>query len=195
MLKHRCDARRRIERIARRIAAMVVGVPVAPYRVPPAGVYVDETPVPTIFQSLDIHTYDMARIEALSGPQGTLYGASSLSGTLRLITNKPVIGKWEGGVDVGGSKYGPGSGGGSLEGFLNVPINDRMAARVMAFVEHDGGYINNTPVNRTYLRPQYIDPNNTRLGTFNSPLKVNNNRFAEDNFNSADSYCGRPQLN
>jgi len=168
------------------------GVAVGP--LPTVGVYVDETPVTTIFQALDIHTYDMARIEALSGPQGTLYGASSLSGTLRLITNKPVIGKWEGGVDVGGSKYGPGDVGGSFEGFLNVPINDRMAARVMAFVEHDGGYINNTPVSRTYLRPQYIDPNNPSLGTFNSPLTVNNNKYAENNFNAVDSYGGRAAL-
>jgi outer membrane receptor protein involved in Fe transport len=168
------------------------GVAVGP--VPTVGVYVDETPVTTIYQSLDIHTYDMARIEALSGPQGTLYGASSLSGTLRLITNKPVIGKWEGGVDVGGSKFGPGDPGGSFEGFLNVPINDRMAARVMAFVEHDGGYINNTPVNRTYQRPHLSDPNNPNSPVVTSPLTVNNNRFAEDNFNSVDSYGGRAQL-
>ena len=164
------------------------GVAVGP--LPTVGVYVDETPVTTIYQSLDIHTYDMARIEALSGPQGTLYGASSLSGTLRLITNKPVIGKWEGGVDVGGSKYGPGDPGGSFESFLNVPINDRMAARVVAFVEHDGGYINNTPVIRTYQR-WHLD----NLGNLvNAPLKVNNNKFVEDNFNSVDSYGGRAAL-
>jgi iron complex outermembrane recepter protein len=174
------------------------GVAVGP--VPTAGVYVDETPVTTIFQSLDIHTYDMARIEALSGPQGTLYGASSLSGTLRLITNKPVIGKWEGGVDVGGSKYGPGDPGGSFEGFLNVPINDRMAARVVAFVEHDGGYINNTPVSRTYQRPYYpagtpVNANGIpTVPISTAPLTVNNNRFAEDNFNSVDSYGGRAAL-
>ena len=164
------------------------GVAVGP--VPTVGVYVDETPVTTIFQSLDIHTYDMARIEALSGPQGTLYGASSLSGTLRLITNKPVIGKWEGGVDVGASKFGPGDAGGSFEGFVNVPINDRMAARVVAFVEHDGGYINNTPVNRTYTRTYYDAAGNLQT----APLTVNNNRFAENNFNSVDSYGGRAQL-
>jgi len=174
------------------------GVAVGP--VPTAGVYVDETPVTTIFQSLDIHTYDMARIEALSGPQGTLYGASSLSGTLRLITNKPVIGKWEGGVDVGGSKYGPGDPGGSFEGFLNIPINDRMAARVVAFVQHDGGYIDNTPVNRTYLRPYYpagtpVDSNGVpTVPISTAPLTVNNNRFAENKFNSVDSYGGRAAL-
>ncbi len=165
------------------------GVAVGP--LPTVGVYVDETPVTTIYQSLDVHTYDMARIEALSGPQGTLYGASSLSGTLRLITNKPVIGKWEGGVDVGGSKYGPGSGGGSFEGFVNVPINDRMALRVVGFAEHDGGYINNTPVNRTYQRP-HVDPITNTIVT--APLTVSNAKYAEDNFNSVDSEGGRAAL-
>ena len=168
---------------------------------PTVGVYLDETPVTTIANSLDIHIYDMSRVEALSGPQGTLYGASSLAGTLRLITNKPVIGKWEGGVDVGGSKYGPGSGGGSFEGFLNVPINERMAARVVAYVEHDGGYISNTPGRRTYQRPYYpagtpVDPTTgaPTVPISTAPLTINNNRFAEDNFNSVDSYGGRAML-
>ena len=57
---------------------------------------------------LDVHTYDMARVEALSGPQGTLYGASSLAGTVRLIFNKPEIGKTYGGYDLGLNKFGKG---------------------------------------------------------------------------------------
>src|SRR5437879_6376659 len=154
------------------------GVAVGP--LPTVGVYVDETPVTTIFQALDIHTYDMARIEALSGPQGTLYGASSLSGTLRLITNKPVIGKWEGGGDVGGSKYGPGEGGGSLEGFLNVPINDRMALRVVFYGEHKGGYISNTFANRTYQRPVWVDPTNPNSVVNDFPLTVNNGKYVDN---------------
>jgi iron complex outermembrane receptor protein len=161
---------------------------------PTAGVYVDETPVTTIFNALDIHTYDMARVEALSGPQGTLYGASSLSGTLRLITNKPVIGKWEGGVDVGGSKYGPGSGGGSFEGFANIPINDRMAARVVAYVEHDGGYISNTFTQRTYQRPVWVNPSDPNSVVNDFPLTVNNGPYVENNFNTVDSQGGRVLL-
>ena len=160
---------------------------------PTAGVYVDETPVTTIANALDIHTYDMARVEALSGPQGTLYGASSLSGTLRLITNQPVIGKWDGGVDVGGSKYVAGAGGGSFEGFANIPINDRMALRVVGFAEHDGGYISNTFTNRTYQRPVWgnlSDP----TSVVDSPLTVNNARYAEKYANSVDSSGGRAAL-
>jgi len=56
---------------------------------PSVGVYLDEQPVTTIGGALDVHIYDIARIESLAGPQGTLYGASSEAGTIRIITNKP----------------------------------------------------------------------------------------------------------
>ena len=56
---------------------------------PSVGMYLDEQPITTIQGALDIHMYDIARVEALAGPQGTLYGASSQAGTIRIITNKP----------------------------------------------------------------------------------------------------------
>src|SRR4051812_7221069 len=56
---------------------------------PSVGIYLDEQPITTIVGAIDPHIYDIARIEALAGPQGTLYGASSESGTIRIITNKP----------------------------------------------------------------------------------------------------------
>src|SRR5260221_1051647 len=56
---------------------------------PSVGVYLDEQPITTIQGAIDPHIYDIARIEALAGPQGTLYGARSEAGTLRIITNKP----------------------------------------------------------------------------------------------------------
>ena len=56
---------------------------------PSVGIYLDEQPITTIGGALDIHVYDIARVEALAGPQGTLYGASSEAGTIRIITNKP----------------------------------------------------------------------------------------------------------
>ena len=49
----------------------------------------DEQPITTIQGALDIHMYDIERVEALAGPQGTLYGANSQSGTVRIITRKP----------------------------------------------------------------------------------------------------------
>src|SRR3974390_1296812 len=71
---------------------------------PAPGMYLDETPVTTIAGTLDIHMYDIQRVEALAGPQGTLYGASSLSGTLRIITNKPDPRKFSASYDVQGPK-------------------------------------------------------------------------------------------
>jgi iron complex outermembrane receptor protein len=64
---------------------------------PSVGMYLDEEPITTIQGALDIHIYDIARVESLSGPQGTLYGASSEAGTIRIITNKPDPGVLAGG--------------------------------------------------------------------------------------------------
>jgi outer membrane cobalamin receptor len=55
---------------------------------PSVGTYLDEAPITTVAGTLDVHVYDIARIEVLPGPQGTLYGASSEAGTVRIITNR-----------------------------------------------------------------------------------------------------------
>ena len=170
---------------------------------PGSGLYVDETPVTTIYQSLDIHVYDMARVEALAGPQGTLYGASSLSGTLRLITNKPDPTEFKGSVDAEVNKFGKGEAGGSIEGFVNLPLNEQMALRVMGFYQHDGGYIDNTPGNRCYNRPNTqgaggavgcAGASPVPSGATYAPLTVNNSRFVEKNFNDVEGYGGRVAL-
>src|SRR5437764_13095917 len=70
---------------------------------PQVGFYLDEQPIPPIGGTLDVHIYDVARIESLSGPQGTLYGASSEAGTIRIITNKPELGITTGRIDVEGN--------------------------------------------------------------------------------------------
>ncbi|MFO1466230.1 MAG: TonB-dependent receptor [Steroidobacteraceae bacterium] len=119
---------------------------------PATGLYLDEIPVTTIAGSLDLHVYDIARVEALAGPQGTLYGASSLSGTLRMITNKPDPSKFAAGYDVKANKYTKGDPGGSFEGFVNIPLGDQAAIRLVGFIEQEGGYIDNIPIQRTYQR-------------------------------------------
>ena len=67
---------------------------------PSVGVYLDEQPITTIQGPLDLHIYDIARVESLSGPQGTLYGASAEAGALRIITNKPDPGVFAAGYGV-----------------------------------------------------------------------------------------------
>ena len=110
---------------------------------PSVGVYLDEQPITTIQGPLDIHIYDIARVEALAGPQGTLYGASSQAGTLRIITNKPELGKFSAGYDVQGNVVSHGDQGGIVEGFVNLPLGDKAAVRLVGWAEHDAGYINN----------------------------------------------------
>ena len=152
---------------------------------PGAGLYVDETPVTTIANAVDIHVYDIARVEALSGPQGTLFGASSLAGTLRIITNKPDASKFEGGVDVQVNKFGKGDTGGVLEGFLNLPISENAALRVVGFYKKEGGYIDNIAGTRTYILGD-TDPTTN--------LTINNTALVKKDFNPVETYGGRAAL-
>lgn len=161
---------------------------------PTAGLYIDETPVTTIAGSVDIHVYDIARVEALSGPQGTLYGASSLAGTLRLITNKPDTAKFSAGYDLEGNKFGKGAYGGKAEGFVNIPLSDRAAIRLVGFYEKDGGYIDNTLADRTYQRPHTVNDGEGGTTVVNSPLTVNNAKYAKKDFNDVETYGGRAAL-
>lgn len=156
---------------------------------PTAGVYLDDTPVTTIGGLLDVHIYDVARVEALSGPQGTLFGASSLSGTLRIITNKPDPSHFAAGYDAQVNKFGKGAAGGSAEGFVNIPLADRVALRVVGFYQRAGGYIDNTLGSRTYQRPHTVG-----AAVVNSPLTVTNASVVQNNFNQVDTYGGRVAL-
>jgi iron complex outermembrane recepter protein len=109
---------------------------------PTSGLYLDELPITTIAGAVDLHVYDIARVEALAGPQGTLYGASSLSGTMRIITNKPDPSGFSAAYDVRGDKWGKGAAGGGVEGYVNIPLAEHAAIRLVGYYEHDGGYIN-----------------------------------------------------
>src|SRR5438874_10638215 len=101
------------------------------------GFYIDDTPV---LETLDPHIVDIARIEVLRGPQGTLYGAESMGGTVRLITEQPSF-NLDGQVHVLGSGTDHGSFNQLAEGVVNVPIvPDTLALRASAFYEFDDGY-------------------------------------------------------
>jgi outer membrane receptor protein involved in Fe transport len=108
---------------------------------PTVGTYLDEQPVTTIDGTPDIHVYDIARIEVLEGPQGTLYGASSEAGTIRIITNKPDPTKFSASYDVNGNSVAHGGLGWTAEGYVNIPLSPMAAVRLVAWDEHDAGYI------------------------------------------------------
>ncbi len=152
---------------------------------PTASMYLDDTPVTTIGASIDLHVYDISRVEALSGPQGTLFGASSLSGVVRIITNAPDPSGFAAGYDVEANAYSAGEAGGSFEGFVNLPLSDRVALRLTGFLEREGGYIDNVPGSRTF-----------GLGDDNpaTSLTVDNSALVGDDINSVETYGGRAAL-
>jgi len=121
---------------------------------PSVGYYLDEQPVTTINQVLDIHIYDIARIEVLAGPQGTLYGQGSQSGTIRIITNKPEMGVTTGGFEIEANSIKGGDPGYNLNGFWNAPLGDRAAVRLVAWHKETGGYIDEVPTSMNFPGPQ-----------------------------------------
>ena len=110
---------------------------------PNVALYLDEQPLSQPGRNLDVYAADLERIEVLPGPQGTLFGASSQAGTIRLITNKPRVGRFEGSVDAGVSFTSGGEMSKKLEAMLNVPLGDFAAIRAVGYVDDRGGYIDN----------------------------------------------------
>ena len=115
--------------------------------------YIDEQPLSTIGGNPDLHVYDVERVEILTGPQGTLYGSSSQSGTVKIITKKPNPDSTEFGFDVEYGDVHDGTPDRSLETFVNLPLGDSAALRLSAYDIHSGGWIDNveTTQNFTYL--------------------------------------------
>jgi outer membrane receptor protein involved in Fe transport len=110
---------------------------------PNVAVYLDEQSTQTPGRNLDLYAADLERIEVLTGPQGTLFGAGAQAGVLRYITNKPVLGETSTNLKAGYTNTSGGDDGYNIEAVINLPIGDRMAARVVVYQEQRGGYIDN----------------------------------------------------
>jgi len=146
---------------------------------PSVAIYLDEQPVTNAGRSVDIETYDIERIEALSGPQGTLFGSGSEAGTVRIITKAPNPAAEDYGSDFGYSVTEHGDPSYKLEGFANIPLGESTAIRLVGWSDQRGGYINNVPSNFTYTFP-----NVTGFAITNFPT-VNNSLYAKNDFNSS----------
>ncbi|MCZ8320402.1 MAG: TonB-dependent receptor [Novosphingobium sp.] len=158
---------------------------------PSVGVYLDEQPVTTIGGNLDVHIYDIARIESLSGPQGTLYGASSQAGTIRIITNKPSTAGFEGSIDGEINTVKSGDIGGKLDAMINAPLGDGAALRVVGFYQRDAGYIDNVAGCRAFRpEPNPLACPPATAGGF----RINNAAFVEENYNDTETWGGRAAL-
>lgn len=106
-------------------------------------IYLDEQAMTTSAQNISVRPIDMERIEVLPGPQGTLFGSSSQTGTLRLITNKPDFKEFSGMVQADVATTSGGSESYDISGFLNIPLSEKFAIRAVAYTTLDGGYVDN----------------------------------------------------
>lgn len=110
---------------------------------PNVAFYLDQQPLSQPGRNLDVYAADLQRIEVLSGPQGTLFGASSQAGNVRLITNKPDRGEMYGNLKVGAATISEGDMNSNVELMLNVPVSETFALRGVAYYDRKGGYIDN----------------------------------------------------
>ncbi|HEY0767265.1 MAG TPA: TonB-dependent receptor [Steroidobacteraceae bacterium] len=116
------------------------------------GFFVDDMSMSDSGQQPDLHLYDIERIEVLNGPQGTTFGAGSMSGAIRYITNKPDVNAFSAGADFDGGKIQGAQDNWTYQGFVNVPIvAGILGLRASAFSDYHGGFINNALTTRTWL--------------------------------------------
>ncbi len=105
------------------------------------GIYLDETPISLSLFTPDIDLFDLNRVETLRGPQGTLFGSGSIGGTVRYITNQPLIGVNETKIEIDANQIDGGSNGEYFKLASNISLGDKAAARAVAYYTGYGGFI------------------------------------------------------
>ena len=174
---------------------------------PNVAFYLDEQPLAQPGRNLDVYAADLERVEVLSGPQGTLFGASSQAGTVRLITNKPDFSGVSASLKASTSFTEGGEMSNSVEAMFNVPVSDKLALRGVIYSDQQGGYIDNVAGTRTAeesarFRPEGTVRDNGTVVSSNRAgfqqgadlsgvnfIAADNSDFVEDDFNDT-SYAG-----
>ena len=110
---------------------------------PNVALYLDEQPLTQPGRNLDVYVADLNRVEVLAGPQGTLFGASSPAGVIRLITNKPETTENYGRIKAGFSSTEEGEDSNNIEAVFNWAVSDSFALRGVVYRDDKGGYIDN----------------------------------------------------
>ena len=175
---------------------------------PNVALYLDEQPMAQPGRNLDIYITDINRVEVLAGPQGTLFGASSQAGVVRLITNKPDPSGFYGRVQAGASTMKDGEANYNINAMLNIPLSDNFAIRGVVFTDEKGGYIDNVAGTRStaesarFRSSDTIRSNGTEVGFrggFQQSrdlsnvnfIEANNAALVEDDFNDTTYSGGR----
>ena len=176
---------------------------------PNVALYLDEQPMTQPGRNIDVYIADISRVEVLSGPQGTLFGASSQAGVVRLITNAPDPTQISGSLKAGASWMKDGEMNNNINATLNLPITDDFAVRAVVYTDNKGGYIDNVQGVRTAeesarFRPAgTIRSNGTAVKSFRGGfqagadlsnvtfLEADNADLVEDDFNDTSYQGGR----
>ena len=120
---------------------------------PTVGYYIDDAPISAPAaqfsgrSEVDPDLYDIERVEILRGPQGTLFGAGSMGGTIRIITNEPKLNAFDASSQATVSNTEHGGFNYATNGMLNLPFGDLFALRLVASDKFDDGYINRVVLN------------------------------------------------
>ncbi len=149
-------------------------------------IYLDEQPITAAGYNPDPRLIDVARVEALGGPQGTLFGDAAQCGTLRIITNKPDTEQFASWVDVTGMTVDGGDNGYDLSAMVNIPLmDDKLALRLVGFVAEEPGWVDNV------LSPS---PGSDPALGVDPAENFDNAAFVSQDVNSSTYYGGRVSL-
>jgi len=147
-------------------------------------VYLDEQPITQAGYNPDPRLIDIQRVEALGGPQGTLFGDAAQCGTLRILTNKPDASQLTGWVDAEGMSIENGGSGYDLSAMVNIPlVEDKLALRLVGFVAEEPGWIDNVLSDSPGSDPA--------LASHQFGENFDNAAFVDDDVNTANYYGGR----
>ena len=175
---------------------------------PNVALYLDEQPLSQPGRNLDVYIVDMNRVEVLAGPQGTLFGASSQAGVIRLITNKPDTTGFSGNVRAGVSTMKDGEMNYNVNATVNIPLGDNFAVRASVYTDEKGGYIDNVQGTRSTAESARFRPGSTVRsngtpvgfrGGFQAGadlsnvnfIDANNSALVEEDFNDTSYRGGR----
>ena len=161
---------------------------------PTVALYLDEQPVAFGGRNLDVYSADLNRVEVLPGPQGTLFGASSQAGTVRLITNKPSTDEFSASIKAGYSTTSGGDPSSNIEAMMNIPVSDNFALRAVVYNDTQGGWIDNVPASFNSDDAILLNVfNRNQVGAdvaAGSPIApTNNSGVVQDDWNDA-TYTG-----
>ena len=156
---------------------------------PTVGLYFDDQAVQMPGRNLDVYAADLERIEVLEGPQGTLFGAGAQAGVVRYITNKPKHDTTEAYFRAGYAQTNGGDDSTNLTGVLNLPLSDKLAARIVAYNDSRGGYIDNVPSTFTRRSTDISFASFTGGRVPTDSVVIDNYKIARNNFNPV-SYKG-----